>query len=234
MSSLHDLESTLSTELRLSRRPVGVAFLDAPPDGVAAFSGRRPSGCSFWSLAAEGRAFYTVPGDHHNCPIGSYTHNMPLPANRAGELEEVLGLMSTLGYIRMEEVPAIPRMTASPQAVLYAPLGEMPVEPDVVILTGSPGGLMLLHEAAAARGVETRPLLGRPTCMALPAALGGSLFTSVGCIGNRVYTDLADGELYAVIGRADLATLAGALGAIAGANRQLAEYHAARRSELTA
>ena len=234
MPSLRDLESTLSTELRLGRRPVGVAFLDAPPEGVEAFTGTRPSGCSFWPLAAEGHTFYTVPGDHYNCPIGSHTHNMPLPASRAGELEQTLGLMREIGYIRMEEVPTIPQVAAPPKAVVYAPLGEMPVEPDVVILTGSPGGLMLLHEAAAARGIESRPLMGRPTCMALPAAQAGGLFTTAGCIGNRVYTDLADGELYAVVGRADLVVLSGALDAIAGANRQLAEYHAGRRAQLTA
>ena len=233
MPSLRDLESTLSTELRLSRRPVGVAFLDAPPEGVEAFTGTRPSGCSFWPLAAEGHTFYTVPGDHYNCPIGSHTHNMPLPASRAGELEQTLGLMREIGYIRMEEVPTIPQVAAPPKAVVYAPLGEMPVEPDVVILTGSPGGLMLLHEAAAARGIESRPLLGRPTCMALPAALLSGTVASVGCIGNRVYTGATDDELYAAMRGADIERVAAEAGTIAAANDALLEYHTERRAMAT-
>ena len=58
------LEQTLVSTLGLDRPPVAVAFLDAPPAGVEKFAGVEPSGCSFWRLAAAGRAFYTVPADH--------------------------------------------------------------------------------------------------------------------------------------------------------------------------
>ena len=73
------LERQLSSDIGLTRRPVAVAFRDAPPPGVPPFKGTVPSGCSFWRLAAEGATFYTVPADHYNCPIGAYTHNIPLP-----------------------------------------------------------------------------------------------------------------------------------------------------------
>jgi uncharacterized protein (DUF169 family) len=228
------LEATLTSALRPTRRPVGVAFLESPPPDVKAFTGTRPAGCSFWSLAAEGHAFYTAPADHYNCAIGSYTHNLPLPAERARELTETLSFMNSLGYIRMEEVPAIPRMATTPGSIVYAPLGDMPVAPDVVILTGLPSGLMTLQEAAEARGVEVHPLMGRPTCMALPAAQTGGLFTSVGCTGNRVYTDLPDGELYAVVGLDQLSEITDALANIVTANETLAAFHQNRRTELTA
>lgn len=233
MTDFRALEDLLSATLNLTRRPVGVAFLDAPVPGVRAFIGTRPSGCSFWPLAADGRTFYTVPADHYNCPIGSHTHNMPLPPAREAELGQMLSLMSDIGYLRMEEVPAIPQIDRAPGAVVYAPLGETPVDPDVVILTGTPASLMLLQEAAAAREIAVHPMMGRPTCMALPAARAGGLYMSVGCVGNRVYTELTDGELYAVMGRDDLPALVEALDTIAAANRQLAEFHTARRAELT-
>ena len=52
---------------------------------------------------------------------------------------------------------------------------------------------MLLVEAAEAAGVGPQvPLLGRPTCMAIPAALAHGVVASTGCIGNRVYTDLGE------------------------------------------
>ena len=92
-----------------------------------------PSGCSFWKLAADGRTFSTVASDHYNCPIGSHTHNIPLPESRAHELTDTLSLMAQVGYIRMEEVPAIPRLTRTPGVVVYAPLGASPVDPDAVI-----------------------------------------------------------------------------------------------------
>ena len=227
------LERQLAAALDLPRRPVAVAFLLAPPAGVEKFAGVMPSGCSFWRLAAEGRTFYTVPGDHYNCPIGSYTHNIALPPDRAPELEQTLSLMGTLGYIKMEEVPAIPRLPQPPAAVLYAPLGQTPVEPDLVIVSGRPARLMLLNEAALRAGVPSQaPLLPRPTCMALPAALAHGMVTSSGCIGNRVYTDLGEDELYAVIPGRDLPRILDALATIVAANAQLAEYHRTRRLEL--
>jgi uncharacterized protein (DUF169 family) len=234
MIDWRDIESRL-TDLLLAprRRPVGVAFRPAAPPGVALFGGRAPAGCSFWRLAAEGRTFYTVPADHANCAIGSYTHNIPLPAARAGELGQTLGFMTGLGYVRPEEVPLIPRLPATPGAVVYAPLGETPVDPDVVLVAGRPGRLMLLYEAAVRAGVPPRlPLLGRPTCMALPAALAGGVAASLGCVGNRVYTELADDELYVALPGAEVGRVVAELGAIIAANATLGDYHRSRRAEL--
>src|SRR5207302_901190 len=101
-----------------------------------------------------------------------------------------------------------------PGVVIYAPLGDTPVEPDVVVFSGRPGRVMLLHEAALRAGVRAHaPLFGRPTCMALPAALAGGVVLSTGCIGNRVYTDVGEDEIYVTIPGRDLARLADALGA---------------------
>ncbi|HLH25504.1 MAG TPA: DUF169 domain-containing protein [Chloroflexota bacterium] len=233
MSEWSDLEQRLQGALRLTRRPVAVAYRDAVPDGVARFAGSEPSSCSFWRLADEGRVFATVPADHYNCPIGSYTQNTPLPAERAAELDQVLGLMTEIGYVRMEEVPGIPRVPTPPGAIVYAPLGETPVAPDVVLFVGRPGRLMLLQEAAMRAGVAAAlPLLGRPTCMALPAALTSGVIVSAGCVGNRVYTDVGEDELYAVVPGKDLARLADALDEIAAANATLADYHQQRRQQL--
>src|SRR5918996_1098573 len=149
------------------------------------------------------------------------------------ELEQALGFMAGLGYVRMGEVPGIPVLPRTPGAVVYAPLGETPVDPDVVIVAGRPGRLMLLLEAAGRAGVATQPgLLGRPTCMALPAALAGGVVASTGCIGNRVYTDLGDDELYVAVPGRDVARLAAEVSTILSANDVLADYHRERRRAL--
>ena len=77
MTNFGAVEKQITTACGLNRRPVAIAFRDTPPPGVAQLIGSQPSGCSFWRLAAAGQTFYTVPSDHYNCPIGSYTHNMP-------------------------------------------------------------------------------------------------------------------------------------------------------------
>ena len=123
MADYRLMERQLSEVLGLSRRPVTVAFRDAPPPGVAKFTGTEPSGCSFWRLAAGGRTFYTVPSDHYNCPIGSHTHNIALPQERAQELDQTLSLMTKIGYLKMEEVPGIPRLPQTPGAWFTRPSG---------------------------------------------------------------------------------------------------------------
>jgi uncharacterized protein (DUF169 family) len=234
MTDYRSIETQLRDAVRPRRRPVAVAFRDSPPAGVAKFTGSEPSGCSFWRVAAGGRAFYTVPSDHYNCAIGSHTHNIPLPPERAEELSQMLGFMTGIGYVRMEEVPGIPRLPKTPGAVVYAPLADTPVDPDVVLISGRPGPLMQLMEAAIRVGIHSQvPVLGRPTCMALPAVLAQGVVASTGCIGNRVYTDLGDDELYVAVPGRDLARLAAEMATIATANATLAAYHRDRRHALS-
>src|SRR5215813_3325852 len=228
-----ELEQKISAAAKLSKRPVAVAFLDAVPVGVERFEGAEPSGCSFWRLAASGKVFYTVPENHFNCAVGAYTHNIPLSAEREKETEQTLKMMFDLGYVTPEEVPQIPRLAKTPKAIVYCPLGEAPVAPDVVLFACKPSAAMLLNEAATRAGVSSgAPALGRPTCMALPAALAHGAILSLGCIGNRVYTGLGEDEMYIVIRGEDLAAVADALGLICSANAALQTYAHARRSEL--
>jgi uncharacterized protein (DUF169 family) len=234
MPDYQALENQFQQILKLSRRPVAVAFRAETPAAVEKFSGSEPAGCSFWRLAEEGRTFSTVPPDHYNCPVGSYTHNIPLPESRAHELPSILGTMTSLGYLKMEEVPGIPVVPQTPKAIIYAPLGDTPVDPDVVLFVTTPGRLMLLEEAALRAGVASKlPLLARPTCMAIPAAMLHGMVTSAGCIGNRVYTNIGDQELYAAVPGHALELVAQELETTATANSTLEQYHRERQRELS-
>jgi uncharacterized protein (DUF169 family) len=236
MSDFAAVEQQLTTTLGLTRRPVAIAFRESPPEGIAPLAGTQPSGCSFWRLAAAGQVFYTVPADHYNCPIGSYTHNIQLPKEREPELMNTLTLMVNVGYLKMDEVPGIPRLAKTPAVTIYAPLGITPVDPDAVLVSGTPGRLMLLHEAAtralADRAMHPSPLLGRPTCMAIPAALSSGFASSFGCVGNRIYTGIADDEFYSVLAGTDLASVIAELDTITSANAALTEYHTTRLATL--
>jgi len=228
-----ELEQRFRAAVKLAKRPVAVAFLDAVPAGVEKFHGTEPSGCSFWRLAAEGRVFYTVPENHFNCAVGAYTHNIALSPERENETEQTLKMMFDLGYVKPEEVPQIPRLRKAPVAIVYSPLGEMPLAPDAVLFACKPSAAMLLNEAASRAGVASgSPALGRPTCMALPASLQHGSILSLGCMGNRVYTGLDEDEMYFVLRGKDLSAVADALGTIARANAALHEYASGRRQQL--
>jgi hypothetical protein len=80
-----------------SRRPVAVAFRHAPPAAMEKFAGSVSAQSSFRRLAAQGRVFYTVPTDHYHCPVGSYTHHIARPEERAKELPPNPELMAGVG-----------------------------------------------------------------------------------------------------------------------------------------
>jgi uncharacterized protein (DUF169 family) len=233
-SPWQEFERQITSVVKLGRRPVAVSFLDAEPSDAKKFEGTEPSGCSFWRLAAEGRTFYTVPENHFNCAVGAYTHNVALSPERERETEQTLKMMFDLGYVKPEEVPQIPRLAKTPKAIRYSPLGEATSTPDVVLFACKPASAMLLNEATIRAGVGSgAPALGRPTCMALPAALQHGTLSSLGCIGNRVYTGLGEDELYIVVRGADLPEIVDALKTITGANSALQEYARGRREQLS-
>ena len=220
--------------LNLETAPVAVTFHDARPDDVARVEKTEASGCTYWRRAAEGKTFYTEAADHYNCPIGCYTHNVELPDAQMAELENTLGLMGELGYISMEEVPGIPRRETPFNSAVYAPLADATGTPDVVIISGTPRQMMLLMEAATAAGIGTENgVMGRPTCAVVPAVIqGGRSVSSLGCIGNRVYTALSDDDFYFAFPGEHIDALVEKLATIVDANQALAEYHQQRQAEI--
>jgi uncharacterized protein (DUF169 family) len=214
--------------LGLRRAPVAITFRDSAPPGVPRVGAAGPSSCAYWKLAAEGRTFYTEAPDHHGCPIGAYTHGVDVPPEVMKELQGVVTTMVGLGYLRAEEVPGIPRREGPFRVAVYAPLGEG--EADVVIVCGKARQVMLLAEAAQSAGVGGGGLMGRPTCAALPEAMRtGRGVASLGCVGNRVYTELPDDELYFALPGRQVSAVAEKLAGIVRANETLEGYHRGKK-----
>jgi uncharacterized protein (DUF169 family) len=231
---MHDTSQgdQLQALLGLRWPPIAVGFQASVPADLEGVEAAAPSGCTYWKLAAEGKVFYTVAADHYNCPIGSFTHGIDLPPAKAQELEGLVGTMIGLEYIRQEEIPSIPRRDTPFGVALYAPLARAPFSADVVLVRGNARQMMLIAEAAGAAGLSAgSALMGRPTCAMIPAAMQtGYVTTSLGCIGNRVYTDLGDDEFYAAIPGSKLAQLLEKLSTIVTANRELEGFHRQRMS----
>jgi uncharacterized protein (DUF169 family) len=217
--------------LRLSLPAVGIAFLDSPPPGLP-HAPAGPASCSYWKRAAGGEAFWTEAADHQSCPIGAHTHGVEMNEAKKQELMVLVGSMVQLGYIREDEVPAIPRRKAPLRVAIYAPLASMPCPADVVLVRGSAAQLMVLVEAAQAADVAPdTPAIGRPTCAVLPLALESRRpAVSLGCIGNRVYTGLAEGEGYVALPASAMDAVASRLRMLAHANAELEKFHRERLS----
>jgi uncharacterized protein (DUF169 family) len=102
----------------------------------------------------------------------------------------------------------------------------------VVLVRGRARQIMLVAEAARAAGIAgDAAAMGRPACAMIPAVLGGSQgVTSLGCIGNRVYTGLGDDELYFTIPGPRIGDVVERLEAVTRANQELEKYHQGRRA----
>jgi uncharacterized protein (DUF169 family) len=143
--------------------------------------------------------------------------------------------MIELQYLRSDEVAGIPHRDQPMQVAAYAPIAEASFAPDVVIFRGNVRQIMLLSEAARAVGAfEGGTAMGRPACAMLPAALtAASSVASVGCIGNRVYTELGDNEMYLAVPAKSLAALIDKLDTIVTANVELEKFHRQRKASLS-
>ena len=222
MSSLREL-------LGLQRSPVAVAFQSSAPDGMSRIDQSAVSGCTYWKLAAEGWTFYTEAADHYGCPVGAHTHGIDLPEETAKELEGLVATMVELQYIAMEEVPGIPQLEGSFGVAIYSPLSDATFTPDAVLVSGNAKQMMLLAEAAHAAGVSCASMVGRPTCAAIPAVMqSGRTATNLGCIGNRVYTELGDDDLYFTMSGSQIDAVTDKLAAIVHANNELEAFHRGR------
>ena len=215
--------------LGLRRPPVAIGFFDEAPAGVRKYDGGAvPAGCAFWQTAQEGDAFYTEQGDHANCAVGAYTHNIPLPQGRTAELDETIGFMVTQKYLQPEDVQSIPTMPASHAFVAYGRADEGAFDPDVVVVAAEPAQAMLLNEAAmrAGAGDAAASTLGRPGCAIVPLTVNGDVAAmSLGCKGNRTYTGLPDSELYVSVPGAKWNDVAASLEEILAANAAMGAYY---------
>jgi uncharacterized protein (DUF169 family) len=174
--------------LGLRRLPIKVAFMDAPPAGLARWSGGPvAAGCVFWDRAMEGKSFYTLAADHWNCAVGSHTHKIGLPADRGNELAATIGFMVETRYLDPAEVASIPTLDREPAVVAYAPAASDLLKADVVLIAVTPAQSTLLFEAALKAGLArgSADVTSRPSCAILPAAASSSRCRSVAVATER-------------------------------------------------
>ena len=233
--SLTARQTSALSNLALTSAPVAVAFVSNAPEGLSRIDSPGPASCSYWTEASKGRAFYTTADDHTGCPVGAFTHGVTLSESQAAELQSIVGMMTDLKYIKMEEVPLIPHRTDALRFAVYSPLAGATFDPDAVIFRGNVRQIMLLSEAARAAGVfDTAAVMGRPACAMLPHAVSAQAgVASVGCIGNRVYTGLGDDELYITIPGEAVGGVLEQLETVLTANAALEEFHTNRARQLT-
>lgn len=221
--------------LRLTRPPVGVTFLAEPPAGVPVRTDPMPSACAMWR-PAEREVCYRPALTHRGCAVGAVVLGVPLDEEASSTLAATVAAMTACGYLDAAEPAALPTGAARTDGVLYGPLADLPVRPDLALLWLSPRGAMLLAEAGdrmSWTGSRGLTLTGRPGCAALPLAeQAGSLTASLGCTGMRRFTGIDDDLLLAVLPGPGLEPLLEALVVTVAANTDMAAFYDGAANQL--
>lgn len=225
----------LAESLRLRQPPVAVCFTESLPSGIAGHPDPVPAGCRFWEDAAAG-AFGTSAPDHSLCAIGAYTHNFSPSAYQEADLNDVLEIFGELGYVRREDLSLIPVLKFRPKYIVYGPLAQSPLAPDVVILFVDPNQTLILCEAAHQVEHQNPPAMGRPACAVISQVMNtGRAALSLGCCGARAYLDMFTGDtaVFAIPGKS-LTEYTQRIQVLATANATLSKFHQIRRRDIAA
>ncbi len=225
------LATTITEALHLDAPPVAITFADERPDGIPAFdapmsepaadgrSGRVPAGCVFWMRAVD-KTFTTAPEDHGNCSVGSLTHGLKI-LDEVAAMEDVSALLSS-GWVTTDMVPGIPTVSKKAASIVYGPLAESPIDPDVVLLRVNGRQMMVLSDAIPDLRIE-----GKPQCHIVAIAKEhGIAAASVGCALSRARTGMQGFEMTCAIPAAELAAVTRRVQDTAAIDTAVAKYAA--------
>jgi uncharacterized protein (DUF169 family) len=227
--SWKNLANELTRALGLQHAPLAITFTnDAPPDtpffegDVPAPSGdgrtgKVPAGCVFWIKAAD-KTFTTVPTDHFNCSVGSVTHGL----KKLGDVlanEDVQGILEA-EWVTPEEAMQLPVVANPHDYVVYGPLADTPVDPDVVLLRiNAFQGMVMLD---AFNGMD---IVGKPQCHIIPLAKEqNKIAMSTGCMLSRIRTGMSPNEMTCTIPAQRLTEVVNKLEARRKANAAVGAY----------
>ena len=235
------LAGALTELLALQTPPLAITFTQEEPAGVPRFEGKMPAptpdgrtgkvsaGCVFWMKAID-RTFHTCAEDHGNCSVGSLTHGF-ITLDVAAKRADVKALVDAC-WVTPEVFPQIPVVKQRPKCVVYGPLADTRLDPDVIFLRLNGKQSMVLHDALPDLRFE-----GKPQCHIVPIAKEqGQVALSVGCMLSRVRTGMSNTEMTCAIPSSKLEEVVNKLKTTCGADKAVAAYAAedARRFGLGA
>ena len=229
-----DLAKALTDSLSLDPVPVALTIVDGAPEGVAVATRAVPSSCALWREAEKG-VFYAGGTEHFNCAVGSMVMGFDLPENVQQELGGLVQSMCDAQYLQIEEVAKIPSIQKKGAGVVYGPLADFPLDPDLVLMWLTPAQAMIYNEATGNASWTSSPatVSGRPGCTALPLALSsGEPGMAFGCIGMRTFTEIPDDRVLAVLPGGKVAEFVEALQATVTANAGMKAFYEGHKAQF--
>lgn len=233
--SYQEIAQGIASRLQLDTPPIALAFVEGPPAGVASFDSEVPSACTLWRRA-ETEVFYADAGKHMNCLVGAFVMGFELAP---GQQQDLMGLVQTMcgcSYLSPDEPAKIPTVKKSKTGIVYGPLQDFPLEPDLILMWLTPQQAMLFSEAAGASSwTDASPMsaLGRPACSVLPTSLEQERATlSLGCMGMRTFTEIGEDRILAALPGKKGGEFSERLETTAKANDAMREFYLGHKAQF--
>lgn len=230
-----ELAHTITAQLGLQSPPIALRFVDSPPADTLQPNRDAPSACSFWPAAERG-TFYAPAAQHMNCPVGAMVMGFELPEPTQQRLGELVTEMTGCGYLAGEEPAAIPTVPQRHVGIVYGPLAESSVAPDLVLFWADARQVMMSNEAigAASWTAGAPKVTGRPGCAALALATrNGEPAFSLGCAGMRTFTQVADDRILVAIPGEQVELFASELARLTAANDHMSGLYEQQRAQFS-
>ena len=216
--------------------PIAMAFVDNQPQGVETMEEEVPSFCTFWRMA-EKKSFYAPANKHYNCPIGAMVLGFEMPKEVQDQLGGLVKKMCECSYLSEDEPANIPTITEKKAGVVYGPLKDFPVPPQLILMWLKPSQAMIYNEVLGCckwSGSMDSMALGRPACAVIPTTLNKSPFgMSLGCTGMRTFTEVSDDHILATLNCAEIDSFLTSLQTTLSANKEMKEFYTDHKNKIT-
>ncbi len=230
------IDHEITSAFGLDIPPIAMAFVDDQPQGVETIEEEVPSFCTFWRMA-EKKAFYAPANKHYNCPIGAMVLGFEMPKEVQEQLGGLVKKMCECSYLSEDEPANIPTLTEKKVGVVYGPLKDFPVEPQLILMWLKPSQAMIYNKVLGCckwSGSMDSMALGRPACAVIPTTLNKSPFgMSLGCTGMRTFTEVSDDHILATLNCKEIDSFLTSLQTTLSANKEMKEFYLDHKKNIT-
>ena len=222
------INQEITSAFGLDTPPIAMSFVNDQPQGVESIEGEFPSFCTFWRIAEE-KTFYAPADKHFNCPIGAMVLGFEMPKEVQEQLGGLVKKMCECSYLSEDEPANIPTLTEKKAGVVYGPLKDFPVEPELLLMWLKPSQAMIYNEVLGCckwSGSMESMALGRPACAVIPSTLNNSTSgMSLGCTGMRTFTEISDEHILITLNCKEIHSFMANLATTISANKEMEEFY---------
>lgn len=205
-NSKSKFERVMKAVLGLEGWPVGVKLihrLSELPRNVKEIDEAHRH-CEMVQEARRSGLLFFAPPSKHLCKVAAVSLGLMNPTEELRQ-RQMQGLFQRRRRFKTEEmlwkfVEGTPKLPRKYAAILYGPLGSMPIEPDVVVLICDPSQAMKIIQAHQyLTGERANLSLGGLFSLCADAVstphMKGNINLAIGCEGAREHAGLKDYEL---------------------------------------